>query len=322
MPSARAGGSETRFGACLVAVVVAPQSARRLAELIGPTVESLAEETRHPPPDGLAGDRWAAEVGWDLSTVEGEMDITEEDLYGKAVLEVGSGRGGTTRKLVDAMCGQRGASLIVTDLSDAHFERLREAFKGAPLRIRFVRTGARELAGIDKDSVDYLVCNYTLCAINAQPGEGVLALHRFREVLKSGGRLFVEEEFAIDGAETPRQELWAEKWRILKSMTLAAGRAPYTEFAPDMLADLCRSVGFRDVKWTASGEVYEGVEVLDFFEQRLERLLAEMPSKALRAGFRQWAVELKKKAERVGGMEIPYYRLTARKVVKPEAGGG
>lgn len=88
----------------------------------------------------------------------------------------------------------------------------------------------------------------------------------------------MEEESPIDQAETAPQEIWAEKWRILESMTLAAGRAPCTEFAPDVLADLCRLVGFQDVRWTASSEVYEGVEVLSFFEQRLERLLAEMPN--------------------------------------------
>ena len=248
------------------------------------------------------------------------MDVTKQDLRGKVVLEVGSGRGGTTRKLVEALRAQRGASLIVTDVSDAHFQRLCEAFEGEPVPIRFVRTGARELAGIDEDSVDYLVCNYTLCAVNAQPGQAVLALERFREVLRIGGRLAVEEEFPIQRAETPRQEVWADKWRILKSMTLAAGRAPYTEFAPDVLANLCRAVGFHDVTWKASTKVYEGAEALDFFERRLERLLDEMPSRALQTGFREWAVDLKKKAERVGGMEVPYCGLTARKVVKPEAG--
>lgn len=242
-----------------------------------------------------------------------EMDMTKQDLAGKTILEVGSGRGDTTRKLVEALSGQPGASLIATDVSDAHFPRLREAFRDAPVPVRFLATRAQELAGIDSGSIDYLICNYTLCAVNAQAGQAVLALRRFRQVLRTGGYLLVEEELPIDRAETPEQEVWAEKWRILKAMTLIAGGCPYTEFAPVTLADLCRLVGFEDVAWTLATEVYCGADVLSFFERRLGWLLPEMPNAELRAGFAVWAAALKQKAGRVGGMDVPIYRLTARK---------
>ncbi len=241
------------------------------------------------------------------------MDITDQDLAGKVILEVGSGRGGTTRKLVDVLSRWSGASLIVTDVSDIHFQSLREEFQGKQVPIRFIRTKAQELEGIGACSVDCLVCNYTLCAVNAEAGQAVLALKRFREVLRDGGRLLVEEEFPISYARTPRQEVWAEKWRILKAMTLVAGGLPFNEFAPDALAGLCRVVGFGRVEWEAATEEYQGVAALDFFEQRVERLLAEMPNEELRAGFERWAFELKEKTERVGGMEVPFYRLTALK---------
>ena len=240
------------------------------------------------------------------------MNIITEELAGKVVLEVGSGRGGTTRKLVEVLSGQPGACLIVTDKSDAHFQRLREAFQEEPVPIRFVCTEAQELAGIDNGSVDYLVCNYTLCAINAQVGQGVLALQRFREVLKTGGRLFVEEEFPINLVETSGQVIWAEKWRILKSATLLAGGFPYTEFAPETLADLCRVVGFRGVEWSGASEVYEGVEGLGFFEQRLEKLLAQLPNDSLRVSFERQAALVRQQLEQVGWMEVPFYRLTAQ----------
>ena len=38
---------------------------------------------------------------------------------------------------------------------------------------------------------------------------------------------------------------------------------------------------------------------MDLFELGLERLLEEMPSKAMQAGFRQWAVELKNRATEI-----------------------
>jgi 16S rRNA A1518/A1519 N6-dimethyltransferase RsmA/KsgA/DIM1 with predicted DNA glycosylase/AP lyase activity len=49
------------------------------------------------------------------------MSIENEHLANKVVLEVGSGRGDTTRQLVDLLSGQSGARLIVTDISDKFF---------------------------------------------------------------------------------------------------------------------------------------------------------------------------------------------------------
>ena len=109
------------------------------------------------------------------------------ELADKVVLEIGSGRGGTTRELVAALSGQPGARLIITDISDAHFERLTETFRDSQLDIAFVRTDACELTGIDEGSIDYVVCNYTLCAINSRPGRAALALQRFWRVLRPGG---------------------------------------------------------------------------------------------------------------------------------------
>lgn len=241
------------------------------------------------------------------------MDIAQEDLAGKVVLEVGSGRGGTTQKLVDLLSGQFGATLIVTDISDAYFPQLREAFQERDVQAQFICTDASDLNGVEDNSVDYLVCAYALCAINTQAGLATLALQRFLEVLKSGGRLLIEEEFPIDTVDTPIQEVWAEKWRILKSATILTGRFPYTEFSPSTLAALCRLVGFEEIEWMAETERYQGVAALDFFQRRLERLLPQLPNDNLRTGFRQWAMELREKAVQVGGMEIPFYRLTARK---------
>ena len=54
----------------------------------------------------------------------------DETLCGRTVLEVGSGRGSSTRELVDLLSGQPGATLIVTDASDSHFARLRQELGG------------------------------------------------------------------------------------------------------------------------------------------------------------------------------------------------
>jgi len=240
-------------------------------------------------------------------------NIKQESLSGKVILEVGSGRGGTTRQLVDLLVGQPGAALMVTDVSAIHFQELHDEFQGKGVQVRFICTGACELAGIEDNSVDYLVCNYTLCAVNSEAGLAALALRRFWDVLKPGGWLLIEEEFPISKMDTPTQEVWAEKWRILKSATMLVGGFPYTEFSPNTLAALCQLVGFEDVQWEADTNLLSSPTVLEFFQRRLEILLPWLPNDNLRTAFVQMASELQEKAVQAGGMEIPFYRLTARK---------
>lgn len=244
---------------------------------------------------------------------ENLVNIENEHLASKVVLEVGSGRGDTTRKLVDLLSEQPGAQLIVTDISDNSFQQLRDDFQARDVQIQFIRTGAHELHGIPDNSVDYLVCNYTLCAVNSQAGLVALALRRFWEVLKIDGKLFVEEEFPISKQDTAAQEIWAEKWRILKSAMILAGKFPYNEITPETLEGLCRLAGFDDPRWTAHTETFRNVEILDFFQKRLDTLLTQLPNENLRAGFAELAVMLHNKATQVGAMEIPFYQLTAQK---------
>ena len=131
-------------------------------------------------------------------------------------------------------------------------------------------------------------------------------------MLRTGGCLTVEEEFPITKACSPTQEVWAEKWRILKAATILTGVLPYTEFAPATLADLCRLAGFDEIEWTAEMHLLQGGGALDFFQRRLDRLLPQLPNDRLRAGFAERAADHRATASRIGGMEIPFYRLTAR----------
>jgi SAM-dependent methyltransferase len=240
-------------------------------------------------------------------------NIENEDLSSKVILEVGSGRGDTTRKLVDLLTGRPNAQLIVTDVSDRFFQQLRAEFQSKDVQISFIPTGAQELKGIKNGSIDFLVCNYTLCAVNSQAGLAMLALRRFWEVLKPCGKLFIEDEFPISKHNTPLQEIWAEKWRILKSSMLLVGQLPYNEVAPEVLASLCRLAGFENIEWTEHTEIYRDVEVLNFFQKRLDALLKEIPVERLRIGFIEIAMDLRNKAIQVGGMEVPFYRLVAQK---------
>jgi phospholipid N-methyltransferase len=241
------------------------------------------------------------------------MDLEKENLAGKTILEVGSGRGDTTRKLVDLLEGQTGAKLIITDITDWFFQELNDEFKSRPVKVQFEKTRATQLDNIANNSVAYLICNYALCAVNSRSGTVALALQRFREVLEEGGKLFVEEELPIDSYNTPQQQVWAEKWRILKSAMILVGKFPYNEIAPETLAELCHLTGYVNVEWSIHSETYSDVSVLDFFQRRLELLFPELPNEKLREGFSEMAAALQLKAIEVGGMEIPYYRFRGEK---------
>jgi SAM-dependent methyltransferase len=240
-------------------------------------------------------------------------DISSRDLSGKTILEVGSGRGETTRELVDLLAGKPGTRLIATDLSDGHFARLAGEFAESEVQIDFIRTEAQSLIGVPDGSVDYLVCNYTLCAVEARAGAALQALVRFHEVLRTGGEIFIEEEFPIDAAVTPAQKVWAEKWRILKAAILITGGTPFHEFAPEGLAELVRRVGFVNIQWAADTSFLPEPHSLQFFHARLEDLMAAFPSPRLQEGFAAEAAALSEMAARAGGMEMPYYHLTAYK---------
>ena len=146
------------------------------------------------------------------------------DLKNKSVLALGHGVGEATRKLAVRMSGGKGR-LIVTDISDEHFDALRADLAPLDLAVEFIRTSPLKLAGIHQGSIDLVVCNYALSAINAIAGQGELALHKFYEVLKPGGTLYIEEELPFNMAASASQAIWAETSRLLKtSRLLTTGR--------------------------------------------------------------------------------------------------
>ena len=240
-------------------------------------------------------------------------DLHLGDLSGKTILEVGSGRGDTSRELVKHLAGQPGARLNLTDISDAHFAALAQEFADAGVQTEFIRTSALKLAGIKSASIDLLVCSFTLCAVNAISGQGTLALQRFYEVLKPGGELFIREELPIYMAANPAQQIWQEKWAILRALQLLTGNKPWQEYQPDVLQALVEIIGFKDVDYEDQLSVHTNPNTLDFFSRRAEMLLAELHPAEFSDAFQTRISSLHAAFKQVGMMEVPWYELRALK---------
>ena len=236
-----------------------------------------------------------------------------QDLSNKTVLCIGCGRGDTTRELAVYMAGG-GGRLIVTDISDEHFETMRADLAPLNLSVDFIRTSPLKLAGIRQSSIDLVVCNFTLSAINAVVGQGELALHKMYEVLKLGGKLYVEEELPYYMAASPTQAIWAEQWRLLKAAQLLAGMRPSNEYQPDVLEALVNQAGFEEVDVSDKLFTLSTSTWWPSFEAQVEDRLESIENETLKAGLLERKQFLLSKANEIGSIDVPYITLTA---VKP-----
>ena len=242
------------------------------------------------------------------------MRIDDEMLADKTILEVGCGLGRTTRNLVSLLSGYAGTQLIVTDRSDNYLERTRSSLGSTDFEPGFIKTDACELAGIEPESIDYIVCNFALCEINSNIGSGTLALAKFLSVLKPGGKLFIEEEFPISEAIGPTQQSWARIWRVLKSaLILVQQKTPSTEYHPEVLSKICGIIGFADVDWEATVRTHE----LGWMKNRLgllQQYMSGYPAPQVGKMFMYMAENVSSQAQQFGKVDVPIYLLSA---VKP-----
>lgn len=239
--------------------------------------------------------------------------LCDENINGMAILEVGTGRGGTTRELVKMVAAASSARLVTTDRFGGHFASLEKEFANLSADVRFIETDATELRGIADRSMDIVVCNYTLCAINSHPGHALRALKRMYDVLKTDGILYLREEFPLFRAANPRQAIWAKKWRLLRACELLLGELPYNEIEPEVVAEQLELLQFQCIQLDTWTEAYEGEEALDFFAFRLAGYMKRLPTDDLKAGIEQMAAELQDDLRRVGAMEVPSYQIRAVK---------
>ena len=240
------------------------------------------------------------------------MNLQTINFHNKTVLEISSGRGDAIRDLADQMSGS-GGKLIVTNISEENFAAIRADLTPLDLAVEFIRTSPLKLAGIRPGSIDLVVCNYALSAINAIAGQVEIALHKFYEVLKPGGTQYIEDELPFYMAASASQAIWAEKSRLLKTTQLLTTGRHANDYQPDVLEALLTQAGFEKVE--VSDEIATIVTAdwwADFVHQ-LTISLDSLNDETLQAGLFARMERLKSAAEQAGSMEVPFITLTALK---------
>lgn len=241
------------------------------------------------------------------------LNIYDINFMNKTVLEVGTGRGGTTLELAKAMKKFKGSKLVTTDISDQNFEKLKEELQGNSTDVTFIKTDACKLMGIEENSIDLVVCNYTLCAINSNSGCETIALNRFKQVLKPGGILYIEEEYPINMTDNNMQQIWSRKWQLLRSLNALLGELSFNEIAPENLKNILTILDFKDIQYENEACKMIREDCLEFFDYRFNLSLDKLNNIDLAEEFKKEGQVLKDNAQKAGGMEIPTYRITARK---------
>lgn len=240
------------------------------------------------------------------------MSFTYPDLKGKTVLEIGAGEGASTREVAGAIVAAGGGYLIVNDIEDTHFPALRRELTHPSLELVFLRSSAVKLAGLANASVDLVVSNYALGAIEAIQGQAVLALSRFFQVLKPGGMLLIREELPVYMAANPAQRLWADKMSLLRAVQILTGQKQFKEFQPEVLVEILELLGYTDVDYQDELANHASEDWLPSYLEQMARLTQDMEA-ADKQYFSQKTEEIKGKAEELGSFEQPYYQVWASK---------
>lgn len=241
------------------------------------------------------------------------MDFKNFDYNNKTILEIGTGRGGTTKIIGELISDLKNTKLITTDIFDGNFEAIKNDLEKYNLNIDFIKTDGTILEGIKNSSIDIIVCNYTLCAINSNAGSEVLALNRFKEVLKPDGILYIEEEYPINIYENINQEIWSRKWELHRSLDYMLGELSFNETNPTILEEILEILGFNNINWEKSNNIIVGEDVLEFFRYRFENNLKDIDNEELYTGYIKELEKLNNIALETKNMEIPIYKMSCRK---------
>ncbi|WP_457557992.1 class I SAM-dependent methyltransferase [Candidatus Harpocratesius sp.] len=245
------------------------------------------------------------------------LPLNNVDLSDKTILEIGTGNGGTTRDILKYIKDFPTSRLITTDIVNrdlsAIIKQTDELLK-QERKISFIQTDASELKSILANSVDIIVVDYTICAINMIAGKIPLCFYRWIEVMKPGGLLFIEDEFPITSQSDIKYIHWRRYWQLVKSLVITAGGSPYHEIDPKVLSMLLENYGFKVQQFEEGDTILEYQEIKQALQNHYSDWLHFIHNRWLRFTFRILKRQFLRQLKNNGGdgsLIIPYYSLSA-----------
>ena len=239
------------------------------------------------------------------------------DLNGKMVLEGGTSWGNTTDIIAKKVRENKWSTdLVSIDIDDSHFSeiesRLQKDFNNLSLR----RGDLSSLGFIEDQSIDVIICNYTLSSVDQFPMRALSALKEFYRVLKPGGDLLITEEMPIWSVDSSSYPYWSKRLRIIKSISVLRGMSYFNEIHPKDLEIALKTVGFKNIIWDEFTEKINAERATKFLDKRKQTLikgLDDLDNKKVNEGLTELSEKLLKEFSGTEDFSAPGYVLRTKK---------
>ncbi|SDY29893.1 class I SAM-dependent methyltransferase [Tindallia californiensis] len=239
------------------------------------------------------------------------------NLDGKTVLEGGTSWGNTTRRIAEKVKEhQWKTKLISVDIDDSHFdeikEKLSESFDALDLR----KGDLSKLDFIEDNSIDAIICNYTLSSVNQFPLRAVTVLKEFHRALKPGGQLVIMEEIPLWAVEHRDYPYWSQRLRVIKSISILKAMAHFNEIHPNDLEETLKTLNYQEVQYQEFKEAIDSSLATKFLDKRKQTLLKgynDIDNDHLTKGFVEMTEKLVKELEQEKSFSAPAYIMKASK---------
>ena len=239
------------------------------------------------------------------------------NLNEKVVLEGGTSWGNTTSLIADKVkVNQWKTKLISVDIDDSHFDEIQGRLAGYFEEFSLQKGDLSNLHFIPSESIDFVICNYTLSSVNQFPLRAVKALKEFYRVLKPKGTLIITEEMPIWSVDNEDYGYWSKRLRIIKSISVLKAMAHFNEMHPQDLEEALRLVGFKDMKRHEFNEKIDSEMATKFLDKRKQTLikgLNDLENEHLTKGFVEQTEKLVKEFENMKEFLAPAYIVKAVK---------
>ncbi|QUH25790.1 class I SAM-dependent methyltransferase [Serpentinicella alkaliphila] len=239
------------------------------------------------------------------------------DLNNKVVLEGGTSWGNTTRIIVNKILENNwNTKLISVDIDDSHFNEIEDELRQSYNQLQLMKGDLSNLDFIEDESIDVVICNYTMSSVNQFPLRVLKALKELYRVLKKDGQLLITEEMPLWSIDNTEFCYWSKRSRIIKSISVLKAMPHFNEIYPNDLEESLKIVGFRNIECQQFKEKIDAELATKFLDKKKQTLIKgsnDLDNDNVTKGFVQLTEELVKKFEGTEEFSAPAYIIKAKK---------